>query len=61
MRSPKSMRRPTRREPCPRDWCFGALGLLAVVVLALTWLNNRSLDDQEPVAEAANVEAPGGQ
>ncbi|HET9336938.1 MAG TPA: helix-turn-helix domain-containing protein [Sphingomicrobium sp.] len=41
----------------PRGLVLAALGLLAVVVLAFTWLNNRSLEE-EPVAEAANVEAP---
>lgn len=39
----------------PKGLVFGALGLLALVVLALTWLSNRSLETEEPVAEAANV------
>lgn len=42
----------------PRGLVLAALGLLAVVVLAFTWLNNRSLEEDEPVAEAANVAAP---
>jgi cytoskeletal protein RodZ len=41
----------------PRGLVFAALGLLAVVVLVFTWLNNRELEE-EPVAEAANVTAP---
>lgn len=42
----------------PKGLVFGALALLAVVVLALTWLSNRSLkgDDAAPAAE--NVLAP---
>jgi cytoskeleton protein RodZ len=42
----------------PKGLVIGALALLVVVVLALTWLNNRSLEADEPVAEAANLEAP---
>lgn len=42
----------------PRGLVIAALGLLAVVVLAFTWLNNRSLEADEPVAEAANVATP---
>ena len=42
----------------PKGLVFGALALLVLVVLALTWINNRSLEADEPVAEAANVEAP---
>ena len=42
----------------PRGLVLTALGLLAVVVLAFTWLNNRSLEEDEPEADAANVEAP---
>ena len=42
----------------PKGLVFGALGLLLLVVLALSWLNNRSLEAEEPVAEAANVAAP---
>ena len=43
----------------PKGLVFGALGLLVVVVLALSWLSNRSLQPDEAVAEAANVAAPG--
>ncbi len=42
----------------PKGLVIGALALLALVVLALTWMNNRSLEADEPVAEAANVAAP---
>jgi hypothetical protein len=42
----------------PKGLVFGALALLAVFVLAFTWLNNRSLEADEPVAEAANEIAP---
>lgn len=42
----------------PKGLVFGALALLAIVVLAFTWLNNRSLEPDEAVAEAANVAAP---
>jgi cytoskeletal protein RodZ len=42
----------------PKGLVFGALALLAIVVLAFTWLNNRSLEPGEAVAEAANVAAP---
>lgn len=41
----------------PKGLVFGALALLVLVVLALTWINNRSLE-ADPVAEAANVAAP---
>ena len=41
----------------PKGLVFGALALLVLVVLALTWINNRSLE-ADPVAEAANVTAP---
>jgi transcriptional regulator with XRE-family HTH domain len=40
----------------PKGLVFGALGLLVVVVLALMWVNNRSLE-ADP-AEVANLEAP---
>jgi cytoskeletal protein RodZ len=39
----------------PKGLVFGALILLALVVLALTWLNNRSLEPDEAVAEADNI------
>ena len=42
----------------PKGLVFGALGLLLLVVLALTWLNNRSLEPDVAVAEADNVVAP---
>lgn len=41
----------------PKGLVFGALGLLVLVVLALTWINNRSLE-ADPVAEASDVQAP---
>ena len=41
----------------PKGLMFGALGLLLLVVLALTWLNNRSLEPDEVVAETDNVMA----
>lgn len=41
----------------PKGLVFGALGLLVVVVLALMWVNNRSLE-ADPAVETANVEAP---
>ncbi len=42
----------------PKGLVIGALVLLAVIVLALTWLSNRSLEADEPVAESANVATP---
>lgn len=46
----------------PKGLVIGALALLALVVLALTWLNNRSLEPDEAVV-AENITAPvtGGQ
>jgi len=41
----------------PKGLVFGALGLLVLVVLALMWVNNRSLE-ADPAAEVANTEAP---
>lgn len=41
----------------PKGLVFGALGLLLLVVLGLTWLNNRSLEPDEVVAETDNVVA----
>ena len=41
----------------PKGLVFGALGLLLIVVLALTWLNNRSLEPDDVIAEAENVSA----
>lgn len=40
----------------PKGLVFGALGLLVIVVLALMWVNNRSLE-ADP-AEVANLQAP---
>lgn len=42
----------------PKGLVFGALALLAIVVLAFTWLSNRSLEPDEAVAETENVAAP---
>lgn len=42
----------------PKGLVIGALALLVVVVLGLSWLSNRSMQADEPVAEAANVAAP---
>lgn len=42
----------------PKGLVFGALGLLAILVLAFTWLNNRALEPEEAVADAGNVSAP---
>src|SRR4029450_9064404 len=42
----------------PKGLVIGALGLLVLVVLALTWLNNRSLEPAEPATAEANVAAP---
>lgn len=42
----------------PKGLVFGALALLAIVVLAFTWLNNRSLEPDQAVAVAENVAAP---
>jgi len=42
----------------PKGLVIGALALLALVVLGLTWLSNRSMAPEEQVAEAANVAAP---
>jgi cytoskeletal protein RodZ len=42
----------------PKGLVIGALVLLAVVVLALTWFNNRSLEANEPATAEANVAAP---
>jgi cytoskeletal protein RodZ len=42
----------------PKGLVFGALALLAVVVLALTWLSNRSMQGDEPASAQENVVAP---
>lgn len=42
----------------PRGLVFGALGLLAILVLAFTWMNNRALEPDQVAAEDANVSAP---
>ena len=41
----------------PKGLVFGALGLLVLVVLALMWVNNRSLE-ADPAEEVANSDAP---
>ena len=41
----------------PKGLVFGALGLLVLVVLALSWLSNRSMQPDDAVAEA-NAVAP---
>jgi transcriptional regulator with XRE-family HTH domain len=42
----------------PKGLVMGALGLLVVVVLALSWLSNRSMQADQPVAEADNAAPP---
>ena len=42
----------------PKGLVISALGLLVLVVLALTWLNNRSLEPDQPAAAEANAAAP---
>lgn len=42
----------------PKGLVFAALALLALLVLGFTWLNNRSLEPDEAVAEAENVSEP---
>lgn len=42
----------------PKGLVLGTLALLLVVVLAFTWLNNRSLEPEEAIAEANNVAEP---
>jgi cytoskeletal protein RodZ len=42
----------------PKGLVIGALGLLVLVVLALSWLSNRSMQPDEAVAEAPDVTAP---
>jgi hypothetical protein len=43
----------------PKGLVIGALGVLVLVVLALSWLSNRSIQpDAQPAAEAANVAPP---
>jgi cytoskeletal protein RodZ len=42
----------------PKGLVLGALGLLALVVLGLMWFSNRSMQPDQPVAEAANAAAP---
>lgn len=42
----------------PKGLVIGALVLLAIFVLALTWLNNRSLETGEPAAAEGNAPAP---
>jgi transcriptional regulator with XRE-family HTH domain len=42
----------------PKGLVIGALALLVVVVLALSWLSNRSMKADQPVAEAAEATPP---
>jgi len=42
----------------PKGLVIGALGLLVLVVLALSWLSNRSMHADQPVAEASDVAPP---
>lgn len=42
----------------PKGLVLAALGLLVLVVLTFTWLNNRSLEPEEAVAETNAVSAP---
>lgn len=42
----------------PKGLVLGALALLAILVLAFTWLNNRSLEPDEAIAEANEVTGP---
>lgn len=43
----------------PKGLVIAALGLLVLVVLALSWFSNRSMQpDEQPAAETANVAAP---
>ncbi len=42
----------------PKGLVFGALALLAILVLAFTWLNNRSLEPDEAIAESQNLSVP---
>lgn len=42
----------------PKGLVIGALVLLVVVVLALSWFSNRSMQADQPVAEASDVSPP---
>lgn len=42
----------------PKGLVFGALALLALLVLGLTWFNNRSIQPDEVMAETENAAAP---
>jgi len=42
----------------PKGLVIGALALLVVVVLALSWLSNRSMKADQPIAEAAETTPP---
>jgi cytoskeletal protein RodZ len=42
----------------PKGLVIGALALLAVLVLGLSWLSNRSMKAEQPAAEAAEVTPP---
>lgn len=45
----------------PKGLVIGALALLVVVVLALSWLSNRSMQTEQPVAEATEATQPAAQ
>lgn len=42
----------------PKGLVMGALGLLVLVVLALSWLSNRSMQADQPVADASEAAPP---
>jgi cytoskeleton protein RodZ len=42
----------------PKGLVIGALALLVLVVLALSWLSNRSMQADQPVAEASDATEP---
>jgi len=42
----------------PKGLVIGALALLVLVVLALSWFSNRSMEADQPVAEAGDVAPP---
>ena len=41
----------------PKGLVFGALALLAIVVIGLTWMSNRSLESDQAAAPAENIAA----
>lgn len=42
----------------PKGLVIGALGLLVLVVIALSWLSNRSMRSEEPVADSSAAQPP---